>query len=97
MEKRANKYRLTLELLHTATGAPETPKHLEIEVENHDELFRIIDKVKEKNPFNKDSQAIEFAIGLKLFSEVMLKNRNHELFEELGPAFGPFMKRLKNL
>jgi hypothetical protein len=34
-------------------------------------------------------------IGLKLFSEVMLKNRNHPLFEEFLPAFGVFMKKLK--
>ena len=35
-------------------------------------------------------------VGLKLLGEVMLKNRSHPLFEEFGPQFGQFMKRLKN-
>lgn len=34
-------------------------------------------------------------LGLKLFSEVMLKNRKDPLFEEITPAFGAFMKKLK--
>jgi len=34
---------------------------------------------------------------LKLFSEVMIKNRNHPLFEELLPAFKTFMEKLKAL
>ena len=31
-----------------------------------------------------------------LLGEVILKNRKHPLFEELGRQFGQFMKRLKN-
>lgn len=46
--------------------------------------------------FETDNQAVEFAIGLKMFSEVMLKNRNHELFTDFRPAFGEFMKKLKS-
>lgn len=37
-----------------------------------------------------------FAVGLKLFSEVLLQNRKNPLFEDIAPAFRDFMKKLKN-
>lgn len=94
MEKKHNKYRITLEHLHSPKdlGLNET---IDFEFENHDEIFSIIERIKANNPFEKENEATEFALGLKLFSEVMIKNRNHELFEELMPAFGSFMKKLK--
>lgn len=97
MEKKTNKYQLTLTLQERASGQTEPPRQLELEFTNHDELFGIIDRLQALDPFGNPSQATEFAIGLKLFSEVMLKNRNHPLFEELTPAFGSFMKRLKSM
>jgi hypothetical protein len=51
--------------------------------------------VKQKNLFANDEQSTEFALGLKLFSEVMLKNRQHPIFEDLLPAFKVFMEKLK--
>lgn len=94
MEKNHNKYRITLEHLHSPKdlGLNET---IDFEFENHDEIFSIIEKITEKNLFEKESQATEFALGLKLFSEVMLKNRDNPLFEEFLPRFGAFMKKLK--
>ncbi|MEN8764598.1 DUF3861 family protein, partial [Wenyingzhuangia sp.] len=41
-------------------------------------------------------QSVEFAIGLKLFSEVMLKNKDNPLFEEFRPAFSALMKKIKS-
>lgn len=96
MEKKANKYQLTLTLQQYADGQTEPPRHLELDITNHDELFDIIERLKATDPFADSSQATEFAIGLKLFSEVMVKNRTNPLFEELLPAFGSFMKRLKS-
>jgi hypothetical protein len=96
MEKKTHKYHLTLTGL-PAGSADGTGKIIEFDFENHDEIFQIIDRLREKNPFDNPDQMTEFAIGLKLFSEVMIKNRKHPLFEELGPAFGNFMKRLKSL
>ncbi|MCC9137545.1 DUF3861 domain-containing protein [Pontibacter silvestris] len=64
---------------------------------DHDEIFSIVDRIREKDPFCDKEQATEFALGLKIFSEVMIKNRNHPLFEELKPAFQSFMKRLKSM
>ncbi len=93
--KRTNKYRLTLELVATAKGDTGTHEPLQLEVDNHDEIFSIISRIQDKHLFKSKEQAAEFAIGLKLFSEVMLKNRNLPLFEAFRPAFGDFMKTLK--
>jgi hypothetical protein len=95
MEKRANKYRITLELIETAKGETGIYEPLHLEFDNHDEIFSIIKRMQENDPFNNQQQAAEFAIGIKMFSEVMLKNKNLPLFEEFGPAYGSFIKKLK--
>ncbi|HEX8427007.1 DUF3861 domain-containing protein [Hymenobacter sp.] len=96
MPKRAHHYRLRLE--HVAPAAPDQPTHppLELEFDNHDDIFQIVERIQARNLFAEPGQAAEFAIGLKLFGEVMLKNREHELFAEMRPAFSEFMKKLKS-
>lgn len=97
MEKKTNKYHLSLQLTQYADGATEPAKSLELDFDNHDEVFEIIERIKEKNPFGDTEQAVQFALGLKLFSEVKLKNRQHPMFAELNLAFPAFMKKLKSL
>jgi hypothetical protein len=95
MSKKANRYKITLEpilLLNIETALPQA---LQLEFDNHDEIFNIIERVKQKNIFANNEQSTEFALGLKLFSEVMLKNRQHPIFEDLLPAFKVFMEKLK--
>ena len=96
MEKRVNRYHLTLKLLQDAKGLVAPGKELTMEFENHDEIFDIIERIKEKGLFESDDEASEFAIGLKMFSDVMIKQKHHPLFEDLVPAFQAFMKQLKN-
>ncbi|MNG34261.1 hypothetical protein D3C84_1207070 [compost metagenome] len=67
-----------------------------MEFDNHDNIFTIIERMKNRDIFKTKDQAAEFAIGLKMFSEVMLKNRENELFTEFRPAFSEFMKKLKS-
>lgn len=95
MTKRANTYRLTLELQGLASGEAASPQALALTFDNHDELFGIIARLQAKNLFGDPAQATELAMGLKLFSEVILKNRHHPLFAELLPAFRLFMAKLK--
>ncbi len=97
MKKNAHHYRLQME--HLQGLKPEDTLHepLTIEFDNHDNIFLIIEKLRQKDPFNDKEQATQFAIGLKLFSEVMIKNRKHPLFDEFGESFGAFMKKLKSL
>lgn len=96
MEKRTNRYKLTLEILATAKEDETNYPPIELEFDNHDNIFTIIEKMKNRTIFHTENQAIEFAIGLKMFGEVMLKNRDHALFSEFRPAFGEFMKKLKS-
>lgn len=96
MEKRTNKYRLNLEYISSTKEDTILPEPIEIDFENHDDIFAIIQTLKKKNHFANDNDATEFAIGLKLFSEVMIKNKNIALFEDFFPAFGAFMKKLKS-
>lgn len=95
MEKRAYRYGLTLKGIADPKGEPLAGGPVELEVSNHDDLFKIIDLLRARDPFNDPDQATEFAIGLKLFTEVMLRNRKHPLFEEFQPAMHAFMLKLK--
>jgi len=87
-------YRITVEHLEDPKGNAVMAEPLTFEARNHDDLFLIVDKMREKSEFDK-SEIEALAIGLKLFSEVMLNNRDHELFKELQPHFVQFMKNLK--
>jgi hypothetical protein len=94
MEKKNNHYKIKFE--ETALKEqPEVLKSLEFEFENHDDIFKIMEVVEAKDLFENKNDSVEFSLGLKLFSEVMIRNRKHPLFEELMPAFGAFMKKLK--
>jgi len=95
MEKKGYKYKLTIEAISNPQGEPINKAPIEHVFLNHDDLYKIIEMAKSKNLFENQDHSIEFALGLKLFSEVMLKNRNNHLFEEFAPAFGNFMKKLK--
>ena len=96
MEKRTNKYCLNLEYISASREQIILPEPIKLEFENHDNIFSIIESLKAKNIFDHENQATEFAIGLKLFSEVMIKNKDLPLFEEFLPAFSSFMKKLKS-
>lgn len=67
MEKKTNKYHLALTLSAYANGDTAPAKQLEIDIDNHDELFGIIERISAKELFADGQQAAEFAIGLKLF------------------------------
>lgn len=94
MEKRNNTYQLDLKELKLKEGSEGT-KHISLEFDNHDDIFNIIEVIKSKKIFDDENTSTEFALGLKLFTEVMLKNKQHPLFEELRPAIMEFMKKLK--
>ncbi|MFH7018384.1 DUF3861 domain-containing protein [Flavobacterium sp. FlaQc-47] len=97
MEKKSNKYYLTLSLKEYANGETEPAKELGLQFDNHDEIFGIIERIKDKNIFEDPNEAAQFAIGLKLFSEIKLKHRKNPLFDELNEVFPLFMKKLKSL
>ena len=95
MEKRNNSYQLDLKELKLKDGSEGT-RNLSLEFDNHDDIFSIIEVIKSKKIFDDENTTTEFALGLKLFTEVMLKNKQHPLFEELRSSISEFIKKLKS-
>ena len=89
-----NHYRITVQPIPGPGEVPVAGEPLVFETANHDDILAIVERFRARGDF-KDDQATALAVGLKLFGEVMLKNRSNPLFEELAPAFGEFMKRVK--
>lgn len=90
-----HRYRVTVEHLADADGQPSAyDKPMRFEVGNHDDVFAVVERVKRRGDFD-DTTTTAFVTGLKLFSEVMLENRENPLFEDFSPRFFAFMKKLK--
>jgi Domain of Unknown Function with PDB structure (DUF3861) len=84
------RYRITVESLSSTTEA----QKLQFEAENHDDIFAIVRKMSGSLDLDEDATKA-FAVGLKLFTETVLKNRDNPLFSPIKPALGEFMKALK--
>jgi len=87
-----HRYQVTLTPLNGAEDALDAP--LRFEVENHDNILAIVKRLEQRPDFTED-EAKAFGVGLKLFSEVMLKNKQKPLFANFMPHFIDFMKELK--
>jgi hypothetical protein len=63
----------------------------------HDDALALVERIRQRGDFDESGAGTSaaFTVGLKLLGEVMLKHRNHPLFEEFGPQVGQFMKRIK--
>ncbi|AMP16190.1 DUF3861 domain-containing protein [Collimonas pratensis] len=91
---REHRYRITLEHLATPKQGEPTNAAIHFETGNHDDLFAIVDKVRGRGQFDADTAA-SLALGLKLFTEVMLKNRSDPLFAEIHQPMRDFIQKLK--
>lgn len=90
-----HQYRITLEHLTDAKGAAsQYQQPLIFNAGNHDDIFVIVEKIKSRGDLSQEA-ATALGVGLKLFSEVMLDNKDHPLFETFRPHFLDFMKELK--
>ena len=90
-----HQYHVTVQHLKDAKGQASTyTERLEFYTGNHDDIFEIVERLNSAEFFD-DQTTKAFAVGLKLYSEVMLENKDHPLFEEFLPQFGQFMKNLK--
>jgi hypothetical protein len=74
---------------------PFEPTSLEFNFSNHDDVLHIVRVMQAKPAFTDAEEATQFAGGLQLFGEVLLKHRANPLFADLFNAFGRFMKKLK--
>lgn len=90
MTKKHHSYEVSL------TSKENRSDHVETEFASHDDVFHILNIVKEKGLFEEASDTTTFIIGLKMLTSIMLKHKNAELFEDLRPAIVNFMKKLKS-
>lgn len=91
------RYRITVEPVSDNDDQNNQQPPLIFEVENHDNILEIEERLQTASTLNLNSkeEVSAFAIGLKLFSETMLKNRKNPIFEPLQDGFKAFMKGLK--
>ena len=89
-------YRILVEHVADKDGNPVADRSLSFTVTNHDEITEIVERIRNTHQFEGDD-AVAFSVGLKLFSEVMLKNKGHPLFTEFRAHLMAFMKKLKAL
>ncbi len=87
-------YRITVEYLADADGQPVDAAPLQFAAPNHDDVFALVAKMRQRSGIGADDAA-RFVVGLKLMSEAMLENKDDPLFVALKPHFGEFMKTLK--
>lgn len=93
-EKRGFKYKILLQEIETKEGT-KSDRQVQFDFSNHDDILQIIAQTQNQDRFKEKGDNQEFVLGLKLFSEVMLRNKENELFADFLPEFAQFMKKLK--
>lgn len=94
--KRKHRYRITIEHLDVPKADMTPHKPLSFEASNHDDLFSIIERSKQKGIFDEDTAA-SLALGSKLFGEVMMNGGYQPLFERIRDPFRAFIRSYKSL
>ena len=88
----AHPYRISVAKLEN-----DTEQHLmTFDVENHDDIEKVLGHLQKKLPVSSAEQQA-FAVGLKLFSEVILQHRHEAPFDELFGSIGSLMRTVKQL
>lgn len=90
---KAHRYRIRVEAL-TCDERLDRETALSFEVASHDDVLGIVHRVNAANAFDRN-EAIALAVGLKLFTGVMLRHRHDPLFAEVRPALRVFIGNLK--
>lgn len=86
---------MTVEHLADPKGNPSShDAPLQFEVGNHDDIQAVVERLRQRGDLGDDT-AMALGVGLKLFGEVMLDNRQHPLFADFLPHFGEFIRHLK--
>jgi hypothetical protein len=89
----AHRYRFRVEAL-TCDESPDGENALSFEVASHDDVLAIVHRVNAANAFDQN-EAMALAVGLKLFTGVMLRHRHDPLFADIQPAMRVFIGNLK--
>jgi hypothetical protein len=92
-QKKSHRYRLHVECIDDNKSDQSTA--ITFEAQSHDDILNIVKRVNTGTDF-PDQDATALAVGLKLFSGVMLKHKQDPLFTEIQPAMYAFIKNLKS-
>ncbi len=92
MEKHA--YRVTVEHLAAPHGEKVAQEPLRFEICNPDNVFILAEYIKNRKDLTCEN-AEALAVGLKLFSSVLLEQKDLPVFESFLPLFANFMQELK--
>ncbi len=90
MSSREKQYRIIIEEVEV-----ETPNRLEFEFQDREDLFKIVDSVKQGSSL-EPTDATRLAVALRLLGPIMMKDRKHPLFVDFMPHFKSFMHNLKS-
>ncbi len=97
MATRGYSYQITVAPLTDGAGdGPPVTEPLTFTHINHDNIIVVVERVRKSSGLDHDSAAAT-AIGLKLLSEVMLKERDNALFDPLRSGVREFIQSLKAL
>lgn len=88
------RYKITVEALTGEKGEPVEGRTLSFEAANHDDILKIVERMRARLPFDDDTVA-SLGIGLKLLSEVALMQRNDPMFATIRAPLGEFVRGLK--
>ncbi len=87
-------YKISCEYLNDADGNVPNLDPMIFEVSLHENIFEIINKLKENEKVPAQDVA-SFGLGLKLLGEVILRNPDHALCASLRPHLTEMMKEIK--
>ncbi len=90
-----HQYEITLKHIADAQGNPSTyTEALQFNAYNHDDMFKVLEHLT-KAQLLDDEKTKAFAVGLKLFGETLLENKDHPLFKRFHAAFRPVYENTK--
>ena len=90
----AHKHHLNLTRIEDERNTTFAEPICEFDFENHDDLTEIIRNATERRVVPAP-EILEFCVGLKLLSEVVLKHRREPTFEEFFQHLKSFIGRVK--
>lgn len=93
-DKRSKRFEVQVQALDGTAPEPRG-RALAFEVQNHDDILAIAERVRSAAVL-PDADANALAVGLKLFSGVMLAHPELSMFADLRPAMHTFIRNLKS-
>ncbi|MGF1771654.1 DUF3861 domain-containing protein [Vibrio maritimus] len=92
MNSKHNQYRITIEEVNTK--ADRELQTLTFEIEDREDMFEIIEKMKQGSSLDEQS-ATRLGLSIRLLGPMMMQDRKHPLFADFMPHFKEFMQNLK--